>query len=426
MTERFDVLVVGAGPAGVTTAIRLADSGLKIAIIDKARFPREKTCGDGLTLDVMNQLSLVSESLETSFRDFPDKLPSYEAFMFSPDLRHVRIPFRLKLENKPFYTCHRIDFDNLLFQQLKQHDTIHVFENCKVQKVELLGDHVVIAADKYIFECKLVVGADGANSVVARQMGVPRIPNEQLAVGLTAYYSGLQPLNQNNPIEIYFFRDILPGYLWIFHHADGKANVGIGMLASAITKKGIDLKKKFSELLSGELLRNRFLNATCKGGIKGHVLPLGAGRRPVSGNRFLLTGDAAGLIEPLTGEGVGNAIRSGRVASEHIINCFKADNFSSDFNKAYDKEIYRRLMPEFRMNNIVQKVMQYPFLVNYIIGSAYSHEKLENAFNDAFIYLQTNTLKSKILFFLKMLYIFTLLNLVVSIFGKSKSKELPL
>jgi flavin-dependent dehydrogenase len=242
-------------------------------------------------------------------------------------------------------------------------------------------------------------------------MAIRRIPKKQLAVGLTAYYSGLQPLGDKNPVEMYFFRDILPGYLWIFHLGNGTANVGLAMLSSSITNKGIDLKKKFGELLSGEPLKTRFLTARREGEIKSRILPLGFDKRAISGERFLLTGDAAGLTEPLTGEGVGNALRSGRVASEHILSAFNSNNFSATFNKAYDNEIYRRVMPDFKMNNRLQKLIGHPFLLNFITGSIHKHEDLEKAFNNALIHLQQPSAKSKLLFILKTAYIFTLLKL---------------
>jgi menaquinone-9 beta-reductase len=139
-------------------------------------------------------------------------------------------------------------------------------------------------------------------------------------------------LNENNPIEIYFLKDILPGYFWIFHLPGGKANVGMGMLASAVINQGINFKQKFDELICNEPLRSRFKYATRNGEIKGHMLPLGFDKRIISGNRFLLTGDAAALIDPLTGEGVGNAMRSGRVAVAHILECFRTGIFSAEFN----------------------------------------------------------------------------------------------
>jgi flavin-dependent dehydrogenase len=315
-----------------------------------------------------------------------------------------------------------VDFDNLLFRQLKQYPNINVFENCKIGSIEFSETNAMLTANGVEFEGSIVVGANGANSMLARQLGLNRIGREHQAVGLTAYYIGVKPLNQKNPIEIYFLKDILPGYLWIFHLADGKANIGVGMLATAISEKKIDFKKKFEELLSTEPLKTRLANASREGGVKGHTLPLGFNNREISGNRFLLTGDAAALIDPLTGEGVGNAIRSGRVAAEHIVECFKTNNFSPQFNKAYDTEIYRRLLPEYKMNLFIQKLCKYPGLLNFFIGSAYSHIEIENGFNQAMVYMQTNSAIGKIKFILKTLYVFTLLNLFVSIFHKKTGR----
>lgn len=405
----------------MSTALKLASSGLKIAIFDKAVFPREKTCGDGLTLDVINQLSDVSESLNKAFKLFPKKLESNEAMLFSPDFSKIRIPFHYKQESKPLYTCRRIDFDHLMFQQIKEHENITVFENCKAQKVEFEESRVLLTANEMLFEGSIIVGADGANSMLIRQMKLKRIQKENQSVGLTTYYRGISPLNHNNPIEIYFLKDILPGYLWIFHLPDGKSNVGVGMPASDIIKQKINLKKKFEDLLASEPFRSRFSEATRESDVKGHTLPSEHSKRTISGTRFLLTGDAAALIDPFTGEGVGSAIRSGRVAAEHILACFKVRDFSANYNKKYDNEIYRRLLSEYKMNHTIQKLCRYPWLLNYIFSSVDKYPELEKKLNLAFLKLQSNTVESKIIFVYKTLAIFSTHRLFVSIFRKRRT-----
>lgn len=421
MPLKFDVLIIGAGPAGSSTALKLAKSGLKIAVFEKEVFPREKTCGDGLTLDVVNQLSDVSASLNEAFKRFPKKQESHEAMLFSPDFSRMRIPFRHKQQSQPFYTCRRIDLDHLMYQQLKQHENISVFENCKVQKIEIQDERVLLLANDSFFEGNMLVGADGANSMFFRTMKMNRIQKEHQAVGLTCYYSGIDPLNQNNPIEIYFLKDILPGYLWIFHLPGGMANVGIGMLASAIAKQKINLKQKFEDLLAADPFKSRFLKAKREGLVKGHTLPLGFDKRIISGKRFLLAGDAASLIDPFTGEGVGNAIRSGRVAADHIADCFMKNDFSADFNKKYDIEIYRKLMPEYKMNHAIRNLCRYPWLLNYVFGAVDRYPELEKNLNLAFFELQSNTVQSKIVFIYKTLAIFSFQRLFVSIFGKRRT-----
>jgi flavin-dependent dehydrogenase len=308
-----------------------------------------------------------------------------------------------------------------MFQQLKQHENISVFENCKVQNVEIQDDRVLLTAKGAFFEGSMLVGADGANSMFFRTMKMNRIQKEHQAVGLTTYYSGLEPLNHNNPIEIYFLKDILPGYLWIFHLPGGTANVGIGMLASAIAKQKINLKQKFEDLRASDPFKSRFLNAKREGSVKGHTLPLGFDKRIISGNRFLLAGDAASLIDPFTGEGVGNAIRSGRVAADHIAACFSENDFSANFNKKYDVEIYRRLLPEYKMNHAIRNLCRYPWLLNYVFGSVDRYLDLDKKLNQAFFELQSNTVKSKIVFIYKTLAIFSIQRLIVSVFGKKRT-----
>jgi flavin-dependent dehydrogenase len=168
---------------------------------------------------------------------------------------------------------------------------------------------------------------------------------------------------------------------------DGRANVGIGMLSSVVSKKRINLKKNLEQLLSSHpILKERFRQAKPLEQVKGHGLPLGSKKRIISGERFLLLGDAAGLIDPFTGEGIGNAIRSGRVAADHLKSNFVQQNFSAHFNKAYDKEIYHKMGKEFKVSRALQTLCSYPTLFNFVFRKAkqskYLHDFLIKALAD--------------------------------------------
>jgi len=416
MPGTFDVIIVGAGPAGTSAAYCLAGSGLKIAVIDKAVFPRDKTCGDGLTHDVSKQLRIISPSLAEAFEKLPHKTESYGAEVISPDNRRLYLPFVLKGLNQPIHTCRRLDFDNFMFGQLQQFSNVKTFENCIPESLRISRDCAILETSLGSFEARMVVGADGVNSFVARETGMKRVSKEHQCVSLRTYYKGLMPLREGNPIEMYVLKDILPGYLWIFHLGNGLSNVGIGMIASIINKRKINLNRSFEEMLSSEPLKSRLAGGERVETFKGHILPLGGERKDISGNRFLLAGDAASLVDPFTGEGVGNAIRSGRVAAEHILACVKADDFSAEFNKSYDREIYRRMMPEFRFHSQMRNLFNYTWLVNFTIGSAARHKSLEASLQKALLNLQSNKTGSSLAFVFKLLYIYTIQNLLASLF----------
>jgi geranylgeranyl reductase family protein len=402
----FDVVIVGAGPAGCACAIKLANSGLQVALLDKATFPRDKTCGDALSVDVINQLPLLSANLANAFESMPDKIASYGVKIFSPNHNHIDIPFIYKGKKSHGYISTRLSFDNLLFNEAKQTKNVSVFENCAVTNVEVNSDKTIIQTLSGIFEAAIIVGADGAHSVVSKYLGDIRVEKNHYSAGLRVYYENVASFHAENFIELHFFKDILPGYLWVFPLAGNKANVGIGMLSSTVSKNKINLKETLTNLLQTHPhLTERFKNAKALETIKGYGLPLGSKKRNISGERFLLTGDAAALIDPFSGEGIANAIRSGRVAAEHVVTCFKSQNFSAPFNKAYDKEIYRRMWKEFKISRTLQKVVQYPRLFNFVIKKAQQNKYLQKFLIEALAEVEK---KNKILyrpaFYFRMLF----------------------
>jgi geranylgeranyl reductase family protein len=380
----FDVVIAGAGPSGTACAIKLAKSGLRVALLDKATFPRDKTCGDALSVDVINQLEMLSPDLAAEFNSLDNKIPSYGVKIFSPDHNHLDIPFIYKSQKSCGFISPRISFDHLLFQHVKQYNNISIFENCTVTNVEVKNGKVELNTGAGFFSAEMVIGADGAQSVVSKFLGDIKVEKQHYSAGLRVYYEGVTSFHNENYIELHFFKDILPGYLWIFPLADNKANVGIGMLSSTVSQKKVNLKETLQRLLTTHPhLSERFKNATPLESIKGYGLPLGSKKRNISGERFLLAGDAAALIDPFSGEGIANAIRSGRVAADHIIHCFKERNFSAAFNKAYDKEIYHRMWKEFKISRTLQNVVRYPFLFNLVIRKARQSKYLQKFLIDA-------------------------------------------
>jgi len=386
-TQDFDVIIVGGGPAGSACAIKLGNSALRVAIIDKAGFPRDKICGDGLSIDVINQLPMLSPALAEAFGSFEHKNQSNGIRLFSPDTNFIDIPFYYKHQKSHGFVSQRYNFDNLLFQHAKTYSNVTTFEECQLAQVSYENDAVLLKTSEGNMTCKMVIGADGAHSAVAKCLGDSKVDKSHFCAGLRMYYDGVPAFDEHNYIELYFYKDILPGYLWIFPLADNKANVGIGVLSSVAAKKKINLKERLQHYINTHpKLKERFKNAKPMETVKGFGLPLGSKKRNISGDRFLLLGDAAGLIDPFSGEGIGNAIRSGRIAAEHLAASFQQNNFTAAFNKSYDKEIYQRMWKEFRISRTLQQVICIPWAFNFVIRQAnrskYLHKFLIDALAD--------------------------------------------
>ncbi|MEO5648283.1 MAG: NAD(P)/FAD-dependent oxidoreductase [Chitinophagaceae bacterium] len=381
----FDVTIVGGGPAGSACAISLANTGLKVALIDKHSFPRDKICGDALSIDVVNQMSLLSEELAKSFSALKNKMPSYGIKLFSPDHSSLAIPLKQQEgKTRCAYVSPRIDFDNVLFQHAKSCDNIQCFENSLVEKITCGNNEVEIQSSDFIIRSKIIIGADGAHSIVSKNLANIEVDKDHYSAALRIYYEGITGFDEGNPIELHFFREVMPGYLWLFPLAENKANVGIGMLSSEVAKHKVNLKEVLQNLImTHPRLKERFSGARALETVKGFGLPLGSVKRNISGERFLLTGDAAGLIDPFSGEGIGNAIRSGRIAGKHIQKCFSENNFSANFNKSYDKEIYNKMWKEFKVSRILQRLAKYPWLCNVVIRKANSNKYIQSLLHEA-------------------------------------------
>lgn len=394
MEKKFDVLVVGAGPAGTATAISLGNKGISVALLDKAIFPRDKTCGDALSVDVINQLKMLSPALLENFNAFAEKTPSFGVQIFSPNGDHVDIPFVYQEEKRCGFICRRYHFDSLLVEHARKYANIHVIEGCEVNYVENKDNKINVHTSHGHFTGKVVVGADGAQSVVEKNLVNLKLDKNHFSAGLRVYYEGVSQFHPENFIELHFFRGILPGYLWIFPLPGNKANVGIGMLSSIISKKKVNLKQILRNILETHpQFEERFKDATPLESMKGFGLPLGSKKRILSGERFLLTGDAASLIDPFTGEGIGNAIRSGRVAASHIIRNFQANDFSGTFNMQYDAEIYQRMGKEFTLSRRLQQLCKYPSLFNYVVRKANQNKHVQELLIDALAHVdKKNTL----------------------------------
>ena len=377
-----EILIIGAGPAGAMAALFLAKKNISCLLVDKAVFPRDKICGDALSGKVVEVLKRYDPALIGQLVESEIQIGSYGVNFIAPNNKWLRVPFKkdyATLERAPGFVSKRIYFDNFLVEEVRKKRNIEFLENIELRIFEKTNDgYLCYDTDKSIqIKTKLIIACDGSSSAFAKHVKNFNLSNKENCFGLRAYYAGVKGLDKDNFIELHFIKELLPGYFWIFPLPNGEANIGLGIRADVVTKK----KLKLPQLLE---FKDRFKDATLTGKIQLHALPMGTKQRVLHGDNFLLAGDAAALIDPFTGEGIGNAMVAGLCAAETIENIHHQQNFSASSLSTYDQKIYKRLGPELQMSSNLQKLVMYPRLFNYVVNKATNNTELQNLISTMF------------------------------------------
>lgn len=364
-TQQFDVVICGAGPAGTTCALALADSGLRVAVIEKSTFPRDKTCGDAVAAYAIKVLNSINPSLADSLKNFEEKVSVQTCRLVSPQQKIFDLTYQ-----ESGFIARRIDWDNFLFEKAFAQNNISFFLNHTVSDVTIGAAAVKVVANDIHFNAQMVIGCDGAHSMVNKKMTGTKPDPHHYSAAVRAYYSNVSGIPENT-FEIHLIKDLLPGYFWIFPLKNNLANVGLGVLSSEVSKRKLNLRNLMEKIVEEvPYIRDRFTAAERIGKIEGFGLPLGSRKVPLSGERFILCGDAGSLIDPLSGEGIGQAMVSGRNAGQQIKKCFSSNNFSAAFMKQYDESIYQKFWSRHRKNLFIRQLMHREWMVNGVFNVA--------------------------------------------------------
>ncbi|MFA5246520.1 MAG: geranylgeranyl reductase family protein [Candidatus Micrarchaeia archaeon] len=409
-TSEYDVIVCGGGPGGSSTVAFLSDAGRKVLFLEKVTFPRDKTCGDaisGKSMHIIKKLGLYEKISKT-----PNAIVNAIGFS-SPNGAYARIEVPPKADGtkEAGFVCRREISDNIYFQNAKSKPNVTTMENTEV--VDLIfgedGKSVIGVIAKSAngtqqeFYAKVVVGADGANSIIARKVGLPENDPQHWCLAVRSYYTGVKDVT--DAIELHFNQKVLPGYFWVFPSDDGKANVGLGMLVSDVRKHKINLSTLMEDIIANDpLFKERFKDAKRVSPIKGWNLPLASQRKKSFGDGYVLVGDAASLIDPFTGEGMGNALTSGFYAAQVINEAFAANDFSEKFLKQYYDRLWEELGPEVDISYNMQRYGKHTFLLNLVIGKASRSPEIREMIAGSFISEEARKGYTSPMFYLKMLF----------------------
>ena len=292
--QSYDVLVVGAGPAGSSTAIHLARAGARVLLVDRARFPRDKPCGGGLTGRALKRIPVdPSPVVERDVDRFELRLRYGSRFTRDHDRPLIRMTQRRRLD--AFLAEHAAAAG------------AELRDGTRIDSFELDETGVTARAGRNAVRAGALVGADGANGIVARALGIDGEIVRGVALEGNVPLDALRgDLERTAVIEL----AVLPGgYGWVFPKGD-HANLGVGGWGS----EGPRLRDHLARLA-----REHGVDAGAVTDVRGHRLPMRRLGTPAARGRALLVGDAAGLVDPLSGDGMYEAFTSARLAAEAIL-----------------------------------------------------------------------------------------------------------
>ncbi len=353
-----DVVIVGAGPAGSAAAQHLATAGVRVVLLERAAFPRDKPCGDGVAARGLAVLARIG------LGEWASRFPMPEVLRFtSPDGQVLDLHPKTDDDHCYGRTIPRRLLDARLVQAAVKAGA-RLVERTRVRSVEwTAGSRPRVVAEGLKVGAQLVILADGSHAPVTRRLGLVQGPPELVAI--RRYFAGdIGPFGR---VEIHFQLGVIPGYTWLFPMGGGHVNVGTGTFTQRIRRGVVALREVLARFVADcPITEGRLAQAEPIGPVRGHPLRTRLGGTRTHAERLLVVGDAAGLVNPLSGEGIAPALESGELAATHALAALKAGDFSARALASYSQALQTRYGADQRAARFLRLALSAPRLLNHV------------------------------------------------------------
>jgi geranylgeranyl reductase family protein len=372
------VIVVGAGPAGCAAAIALRRRGVSVLVLDRAVFPRDKVCGDVILPQAREALAALGVDVSEIA---PRAYACTGARYFASGGTEINGLFRdTRGELRPWWLLKRVVFDEWLMNTARSMGA-RVLEGWSVRGLLRSETGAVTGVcarspdgELQSLPARAVVGADGAGSIVARESRLSSRPDDHTCVAVRTYATGVSLPEPY--VEVFTTRQTLPGCAWIVPVGRDECNVGLGVLKRSrchpaeLFDQVRERIPQFAARLAGARL----------GPLQGWMLPGASQRRPLSGDGFVLAGDAGAMVDPFTGHGIHCALVAGRLVGDVLAGALAAGDLSAAALSQYDTRFRALLGPELDAGFALQRMHSRASLVKPLVQASHLHAGLRRLF----------------------------------------------
>ena len=386
MSEKRDVIVSGAGPSGAATAAMLAQKGYDVLLFDRHVFPRDKVCGDAVPAGAVSLLRSLGMGEKIEKAEAEGKFYPLDGLrVISPRGYEMRAEFGDHGDNSRSYVAPRMHFDATV--QAHAVDCGAEFRVGTVKKPlqengRVVGVTVEENGTLHDIRASMVVGADGVTSPITRTLRPESNQHADVhrAVALRAYIEDLE--EYPGEVEFYLYREILPGYAWIFPTGPNQANIGLGMRLDHFRQRKENLKNLLQQFLDMPAIKKRLKRGGELRAVATWQLNFGSQNNLQHAyDGALLVGDAAGFINPLTGGGIHNGLLSAKAAATTIDEALRANNTSRSQLKIYEQRIQDAMWDSMKRAFAMQKwFLRLPILVDILASRMGNNNALARMF----------------------------------------------
>ena len=364
MAERADVIVVGAGPGGSATAYYAARAGLSVLLLDRQSFPRDKTCGDGLMPHAAEEITLMGLG---DWLDAPHH-GKFGGFSIYTNTAYLRQKVPPTLHGPHGYVITREETDALLAERAEEAGAalrtgVRATKLLRSPAGSVTGVEAISDGEPLLYEAPLVVAADGIGGFAGEGMKA-----HQNSVARRQYFKNVSGPNKED-LHVFITKDMNEhgaGYGWVFYFGDGRANVGAGVSTKTLARTGRNLKDFYDRFLEEPEIAGWLEGAEPEGLAKSWSLKMGMWGAKRYAQGLMTVGDAASMIHPISGEGVGYAIESGRLAAAWAHEAHAKGDYSASELQGYAAQLRRKRAKEhlsgYALTNLVPNLqMMEPF-----------------------------------------------------------------